>query len=106
MVSHWKSVCRSVRLLVHPSVGCMSVHISFPDDNLGKHQWIFIKLAICIDIVRFGFRLLMGKFHHTLTELSARDMLIYLFPGENLSKCQGILTKLGTCIDIKEIWDC
>ena len=48
----------------------------------------------------------MGKFHHILTELSARDMLIFLFPGENLSKCQGILTKLGTCIDIKEIWDC
>ena len=44
----------------------------------------------------------MGKFHHILMELSARD--IFLLPDDNLSKCQGILIKLGTCIDIKKIW--
>ena len=37
------------------------------------------------------------------TELTARDMPIFLFPDDNLSRCQGILTKLGICIDIKEI---
>ena len=26
--------------------------VSFPDDNLSKHQWIFAKLGICIDIVK------------------------------------------------------
>ena len=24
---------------------------SFPDDNFSQHQWIFTKLAMCIDIV-------------------------------------------------------
>ena len=24
---------------------------SFPDDNLSKHQWIYTKLGMCIDIV-------------------------------------------------------
>ena len=36
--------------VVHPSV-----HISFPDDNLSKHQWIFTKLGMCIDIVEIWF---------------------------------------------------
>ena len=30
--------------------------------------------------------LLMGKFHHSFTELSARDMLIFSFLDDNLSK--------------------
>ena len=46
----------------------------------------------------------MGKFCQILTELSARDMPIFLFLDDNLSKYQGMLTKLGTCIDMKEIW--
>ena len=37
-------------LSVCPSVCCPSVRFSFPDDNLSKHQWIFIKLGMCIDI--------------------------------------------------------
>ena len=28
---------------------------SFPDDNLSKHQWIFTKLGMCIDIVKIWF---------------------------------------------------
>ena len=48
--------------------------------------------------------LLMGKFCQFLTELSARNISIYiLFPDGNLSKIQLILTKLGFCIDIVKI---
>ena len=88
----------------HPCV-CPSIHISFLDDNLSKHQWIFTKFGICIDIIlwRSGLGLLMSKFCQILTKISARDMPTFSFPEDNLSKCQGILTKLGTCIDIKEI---
>ena len=28
---------------------------SFQDDNLSKHQWIFTKLGMCIDIVEIWF---------------------------------------------------
>ena len=77
---------------------------SFPDDNLSKHQWIFTKLGMCIDIMKSGLGLLIGKFRPILTELSARDMPIFSFPDDNLSKSQGSLTKLSTCIDMKEIW--
>ena len=34
---------------------CLSVCISFPDDNLRKRQWIFTKLGMCIDIVEMWF---------------------------------------------------
>ena len=34
---------------------CPSVRISFPDDNLSKHQWIFTKLGKCIDIMEVWF---------------------------------------------------
>ena len=40
-----------VGMSVCPSVVCPSIHFSFPDDNLSKHQWIFTKLGMCIDIV-------------------------------------------------------
>ena len=57
MVSCWMSVCLSVRLLyVHPSV-----HFSFPDDNLSKHQWIFTKLGTGIDIVEIWFGIANGQ---------------------------------------------
>ena len=50
-VSIHKSVSRtSVRQSVRPSV-----RISFPDDNLSKRQWIFIKFGICIDFVEIWF---------------------------------------------------
>ena len=41
----------------HPSV----VLILFPDDNLSKHQWIFTKLAICIDIIEILFGIAYGQ---------------------------------------------
>ena len=49
---------------VHPSI-----HFSFQDDNLSKHQWIFTKLGMCIDIVEIWSGL--GKFCQMFTELSA-----------------------------------
>ena len=82
MVSRWTSVCLSIRQsYVHPSV-----HFLFPDDNLSKHQWIFTKLGMCIDIVDIWLGLLMGKFRQIFTELSAQDMPIFSFPNDNLSK--------------------
>ena len=45
-----------VCLSIHPSVVHPSVHLSvFPDDNLSKHQWIFTKLGMCIDIEEVWF---------------------------------------------------
>ena len=87
---------------VRASVSRPSVHILFPGDNLRKHQWIFIKLGMCIDIVEIWFEIANGQILSNLAKLSAQD--IFLFPEDNLSKFQGILTKLGTHIDIKEIW--
>ena len=49
-------VCSSIS---HTSIS-LSVHISFPDDNLSKHQWIFTKLGMCIDIVEIGFGIATG----------------------------------------------
>ena len=34
---------------------------SFPDDNLTKHQWIFTKLGLCIDIVEIWFVIANGQ---------------------------------------------
>ena len=48
-----ESVCPSI---VHPSA-----RFSFPDDNLSKHQWIFTKLGICIDIMEIWFRIANGQ---------------------------------------------
>ena len=83
MVSCWMSMCLSI--LLDPSIS-----ISFPDDNLSKHQWIFTKVGMCIDIVEMWFGMLMGKLHQILTELSARDMPVFSCLDDNLSKCQGI----------------
>ena len=33
---------------------------SFPDDNSSKHQWIFTKLGMCIDIVEIWFGIANG----------------------------------------------
>ena len=93
-----------VRPFVHPSVHQLyirpSVHFSFPDDNLSKHQWIFTKLAfVCALILwRSGLGLLMCKFHQIFTELSARDRPTFSFTDDNLSKRQWIFTKLDMCI--------
>ena len=50
-------VHESVRL----SVVCPSVRFSFPDDNLSKHQWIFTKLGMCIDIAEIWFGIANGQ---------------------------------------------
>ena len=49
---------------------------SFPDDNLSKHQWIFTKLGMCIDIVEIWFGIANGQI---LMEVSARDTPIFSF---------------------------
>ena len=40
---------------------CPSVRFSFPDDNLSKHQWIFTKFGMCIDIVEIWFGIANGQ---------------------------------------------
>ena len=76
--------CLNLGASVRPSVVRQSVlffffffffFLSFPDDNLSKYQWIFIKLGVCIDM-RFGLGLLTGKFHKFLTDLSAHETII------------------------------
>ena len=55
MVSLWLSLCPSVGRYVRPSV------FSFPDNNLSKCQWIFIKLGMCLDIVEIWFGSVNGQ---------------------------------------------
>ena len=38
-----------------------SICISFPDDNFSKHQWIFTKFGIYIDIVELWFGIANGQ---------------------------------------------
>ena len=57
MVSRWSSVCPSVC----PSVRRPYNRFSFPDDKLSKHQWIFTKLCMCIDIVEIWFGIANGQ---------------------------------------------
>ena len=38
-----------------------SIRFLFPDDNLSKHQWIFTKLGMCIDIVEIWFGIANGQ---------------------------------------------
>ena len=38
-----------------------SVRFSFPDDNLSKHQWIFTRLVMYIDIVEIWFGIAIGQ---------------------------------------------
>ena len=52
-----------IHVSVHPSVVlCQSVCLSFLDDNLSKHQWIFTKLGMCIDIVEIWFGIANRQF--------------------------------------------
>ena len=51
----------SVRLSVRSSYVRLSVHFLFPDGNLSKHQWIFTKLGMCIDIVEIWFGIANGQ---------------------------------------------
>ena len=84
------------RLCVCPSVSRQSIRpsirISFPDDNLSKHQWIFTKLGMCIDIVENWFGIANGQILSNFDGVSCLRHAHILFPDDNLSKCQGILT--------------
>ena len=71
MVSHWMSVCLSVCLSIRPSISHTSVRISFPDDNLSKHNGFSPNLVSALILWRSGLGLLMGNFRQILTELSA-----------------------------------
>ena len=46
-------------MFVCPSVIGPSIRILF--DNLSKHQWIFTKLGMCIDIVEIWFGIANGQ---------------------------------------------
>ena len=50
-----------VRVSVRPSVVRPSICISFPDDNLSKHEWIFTKFGMCIDIMEIWFVIANGQ---------------------------------------------
>ena len=50
-----------IRPSVRPSYVRPSVRFSFPDDNLSKHQWMFTKLGVCIDIVEIWFGIANGQ---------------------------------------------
>ena len=39
----------------------LSVRISFPDNDLSKHQWIFTKLVMCIDIMEIYYGIANGQ---------------------------------------------
>ena len=57
----WLHVGRPcIRPSVRPSVVRPSLHISFLDDNLSNHQWIFTKLGMCI-IVEICFGIASGQ---------------------------------------------
>ena len=65
----------------------LSVRFSFPDNNLSKHQWIFIKLGMCIDIVDIWFGIANGQISSNFYGyLSARDTPIFSFSDDSLSK--------------------
>ena len=49
-----------VRVSIPPSVR-LSICYWFPDDNLSKHQWIFTKLSMCIDIADIWFGIANGQ---------------------------------------------
>ena len=93
-----------VRVSIHRvSVVHPSIRISFPDDNLSKHQWIFTKFGMCIDIVKIWFGIANGQISSNFDRVTCPRDAHISFPDDNLNKYQGILTKFDTCIDMKEI---
>ena len=51
----------SVRPSVRPSYVHLSVFRLFQDDNLSKHQWIFTKIDVCIDVMEIWFGIANGQ---------------------------------------------
>ena len=88
------AVCLSICLsVIYSSI------FSLSDDKFSVDG--FSPNLVCELILwRSGFEFLMGKFRQFLTELSGRNMSVFLFLDNNLSKYQCIFTKLVMCIDI------
>ena len=104
IVAGYYGLTLDVHVSVRPSVVRPSVRPFFRFRVItSKHQWIFFKLGMCIDIMVIWFGIANGQISLFFTELSARDTPIFSFPDDNLSKHQRIFTKLGMCIDIVEI---
>ena len=76
---------------------------SFPDDNLSKQQWIYTKIAICIDIKEIWFGVANGQISSNFYGVICPRHAHISFPDDNLSKYQWIFIKLAICIGIKEI---
>ena len=53
---------------------------SFPGDNLSKYQWIFTKLAMCIDIIDIWFGIAGGR--QFLIVFSPRHIRIFVSSGQ------------------------
>ena len=72
IVAGYYTFTLDVRGSVRQSNVCLlSVRNSIPDDNLSKHQWIFTKLGMCIDIVEICFGIANGLVSSNFDELSA-----------------------------------
>ena len=71
-----------VRVSVRRSV----VHFLFPDDNLSKHQWIFTKFGMCIDIVEIWFGNANGQISSNLYGVICPRHAHIFVSGQNLSK--------------------
>ena len=53
---------------------------SFPDDNLSKHQWIFTKLGMCIDIMEIWFGIANVQFSSNFYRvICLRHAYIFIF---------------------------
>ena len=61
IVVEYNGFTLDVGVFVHPSICCPSIHISIPDDNLNKHQWILTKLGMCTDIVEIWLEIANGQ---------------------------------------------
>ena len=101
-----KSVCQFFCVFTHAAIYHMAVYPYFHFQTI---TWVsvsgFSPNVVCVLILWWsGLRLLMGKFHQFLTDLSPRDTSLFLFQASNLHKFQWIFTKLDMCIDILEIW--
>ena len=74
-----------------PSVSCtslrLSICISFPYDNLSKHQWNFTKLGMCIDIVEIWFEIANGQISSKFEGSYLPETSIFFFSDDKLCKC-------------------
>ena len=76
---------------------CLAVFL-FLHNNMSKHQWIFTKLSMCIDIKEaIGLGLLMGKFCQFLTKLSACHTVVLIIIFSEKIRL-GILCELSSII--------